>query len=314
MEDVDDGGEMRSRHVTGNQFATSGPMMNGPQKQGPNAPAARSRFARMQRLRSRGSTFLLIPIGLLSLLLGARVVSRRFLFPRHEVAAKPVPSDVQQLHIRAADGVDVLALMLPAEPSAPVFVHFHNNRQTAVDALDFGRALRDRGMGVVLMEYRGYALTAGEPSESALYADAEALLAELRGRGIDRKRIVLSGQSLGTGVAAEMARRGHGRALVLMAPYTSIPDLVRNSVPIAPASWLAPDAFATIDKTSSITVPTIVVHGSSDEVVPYWMGEALAGRIASAKLVTVTGARHDEVWSKQRERVLGELEKLAHGE
>ena len=52
-------------------------------------------------------------------------------------------------------------------------VHFHNNRDTAADGADLARVLHERGFGVLLVEYRGYGLSAGtEPSEQGLYADA----------------------------------------------------------------------------------------------------------------------------------------------
>jgi fermentation-respiration switch protein FrsA (DUF1100 family) len=209
-------------------------------------------------------------------LVATRSVARTYVFPAPR-AVGAVPADVVVDSTWTRSGIPVRALELRAHSEDRTIVHFHNNRQTAEDVIDLGRALRDLGFNVVLTEYRGYgASRADRPSEEGLYEDAEAVLDLLATRGITSDRIVLWGTSLGTGVAAEMARRGRGSRLVLVSPYTAIPDLVSNLVPLLPARFLVPDQFDTRAKTKEICIPALVVHGDSDEIVPLWMGEMLA--------------------------------------
>ena len=152
--------------------------------------------------------------------MGTRALTRAFLFPVSEVAPAPPPPDFVCHRLVASDGVVVHAIELPAVAGARTVVHFHNNRETVEATADFARALRRRGLGVLLVEYRGYGASRGEePSEEGLYRDAEAALAMLAARGIGPERVILSGTSLGTGVAAEMAHRGRGARLVLVTPY-----------------------------------------------------------------------------------------------
>jgi fermentation-respiration switch protein FrsA (DUF1100 family) len=245
------------------------------------------------------------------LVVGARSASRRFLFPVHDVRLGRVPDDVTLHTLVARDGVSVRALELPAPPGARTVVHFHNNRETAESAVDVARALRAHGLGVVLVEYRGYGASRGEPTEEGLYLDAEAALDMLADRGIGPERVVLWGTSLGTGVAAEMARRGRGARLVLVSPYTSIPDLVTGAVPFVPASVLVPDHFDTFGKSAGIAIPTLVIHGDADEIVPYSMGERLARAIAGARLVRVSGGHHGDLFARERERLLAEIVRIA---
>jgi pimeloyl-ACP methyl ester carboxylesterase len=138
-----------------------------------------------------------------------------------------------------------------------------------------GREFVRRGLGVVLCEYRGYGLSSGTDfDEQGFYRDAEAVLDHLAQQGIGPDRVVLFGESLGTGVAAEMAARGRGAALVLVTPYTSIPDMgehVTARLPTLPVRLLMRERFATLDKAPPITVPALVLHGTDDEVVPYAM-------------------------------------------
>jgi uncharacterized protein len=102
--------------------------------------------------------------------------------------------------------------------------------------------------------------------------------------------------SLGTGVAAEMARRGRGQVLVLVAPYTSIVDVALHYVPILPAGLLMADRFDTLDKASSIHARTLVLHGTRDEVVPFGMGRRVAGAIAGATFVPIEGGHHNDLF------------------
>jgi fermentation-respiration switch protein FrsA (DUF1100 family) len=239
-------------------------------------------------------------------------VSRRYLFPA-SFSAPSAPSQVtapdvlvQETHAR--DGVAVRALELRHPSAARTIVHFHNNRDTVEGLVDLGRAVRERGFNVVLAEYRGYGASKGrDPSEEGLYEDAEAVLDLLAARGIGPPQIVLWGTSLGTGVAAEMARRGRGSRLVLVSPYTSIPGLVADAVPFLPAGLLVPDHFDTLSKAGAIRVPTLVVHGDADEIVPFWMGEQLSRDIPLASLLRVVGGHHGDLFAREDAQVLAAI-------
>lgn len=256
----------------------------------------------------------------LLLLAGAITASRaaasRLLFrgARADAGGLAIPPDFALITASAGDGIAVHALHLPATRPGWTVVHFHNNRDTAADGADLARALHARGFGVLLVEYRGYGLSGGAaPSEEGLYADAEAALAGLAGTGVHADRVVLWGASLGTGVAAEMARRARGAALVLVTPYTSIPDVVHAAAPFAPAELLSPDRFDTLDKAPSIHVPTLVVHGDADGIVPFWMGTRLAAAIAGAQLVRIAGGHHGDLFLRERERILDALGAMVRG-
>jgi fermentation-respiration switch protein FrsA (DUF1100 family) len=146
-----------------------------------------------------------------------------------------------------------------------------------------------------------------EPSEKGLYLDAEAALDMLACRGVLPDQIVLWGTSLGTGVAAEMARRGRGSELVLVTPYTSIPDLVADRFPVIPARTLLADHFDTLAKSGEIRMPTIIIHGDADEIVPFWMGERIARAIHGARLVRVVGGHHGDLFVREGERLFNEV-------
>lgn len=250
---------------------------------------------RVQRFVRAASVSALVAV---VVLLAGRWSARRFLFPAQDLRAEALPRGLVELRATASDGVEVRALELAGASDRRTVVHFHTNRETAESVAGYAHALHAHGLGVVLVEYRGYGHSQGMPTERGLYADAEAVLDALSARGWGADRIVLSGASLGSGVAAEMARRGRGARLVLVAPYTSIPAVVEDAAPIVPARIFIDDRFETLAKASAITVPTLIIHGDADEIVPFWMGEMLGRRIAGATLHRVASGRHGDLFAR----------------
>ena len=241
----------------------------------------------------------------------ARSGARHFLF-HASAGVHETPAGFRARTLRAADGVRVHTLELGVEPSRKTIVYFHNNRESVEQCAGIARTLDAQGYGVVLVEYRGYGASSDErATEAGLYQDATAALDALATRGIGREQIVLWGVSLGTGVAAEMAARGRGAELVLITPYTSIPDVVTSAIPLLPARLLIADPFETLAKAARIRVPTLIVHGDADEIVPYWMGEKLARAIRGARFVRVPGGHHGDLFLRAPDKLLREFVRFA---
>jgi pimeloyl-ACP methyl ester carboxylesterase len=96
-----------------------------------------------------------------------------------------------------------------------------------------------------------------------------------------------------------MAARGRGATLVLVTPYTSMTDMgeqVTSRFPILPVRLLMRERFATLEKAPRIAVPTLVLHGTDDELVPYAMGRRIAAALPRARLVTVPGGHHNDLF------------------
>jgi len=176
-----------------------------------------------------------------------------------------------------------------------VVAYFHGNGEDLADSIPMISLLRSLGMGVLAVEYPGYGIAGGRPSERGAYAAAESALGWLRAeRGVGSERVILLGQSLGSGVAAEMARRGLGTRLVLISPFTSIPDMARRIIPFFPARFVR-HRFDTLSKAPAISMPVLVIHGTEDEVVPFSMGERLSHAFPHAQLVVVPEGRHNDL-------------------
>ena len=247
-------------------------------------------------------------------LLAGSLFYRRLLYPAPTAFPSAVPAHARLLEAPTLDGAHLRALLYESPPGAPIVVHFHGNGETMGDDLWIADELHRRGLGVALVEYRGYGLSRDEPSptESGLYADAAAALDALESAGYGRERVVLWGQSLGSGVAAEMALRGRAGALVLVSPYTSIVDMARMiSPPGVPVDLIVRDRYDTLSKASRIAIPALVVHGDADGFIPHAMGERVVKALPHATLYTVQGGHHGDVVAVDAAGVFEAVTKLA---
>lgn len=231
----------------------------------------------------------------LAVMVLAYTAQRAILFPAPHRAEGTLLAEQGFRRLTPPAGPVVDVLYLPAPAGAPTVVHFHGNGEEIGQLLDMGQALRERGLGFCAVEYPGYGAVPGHPSEKALYAAAEVALAELRALGVTPQSTVLSGRSIGTGVAVEMARRGHGARMVLVSPYTSVVELGQAAMPFLPVKLLMKDTFQSEAKAPAISIPVLIIHGEEDEVVPVEMGRRLGQRFPHATVVTVPGAHHNDV-------------------
>ena len=199
------------------------------------------------------------------------------------------------------DGLALTAwYMAPQSPDRPVIVLFHGNAGTIANRVFKAVPLVSPGNGLLLVEYRGYGGNPGRPSEDGLYKDGRAALRFLADAGVPAERIVLYGESLGSGVAVQLALEASIAALVLEAPYTSIPDVAGEHYPFLPVHWLTFDRFDNKNKIGRITVPLLVVHGERDDVIPVFMGRRIHALAPEPKqALFVPDAGHNDIFTRE---------------
>jgi uncharacterized protein len=207
------------------------------------------------------------------------ITQRRLLYfpdtrrPNPAVAGVP---DTRVITIRTADGLDLLGwLAPPAGDTQPVVLYLHGNAgNIGYRALRMAR-LNSFGWGVLLLEYRGYGGNPGTPSEAGLAEDARAAYAALRSMGVPGRRILVWGESLGTGLAVRLAADIDVGAVLLEAPFTSVAALARAYFPFVPTGLLLRDRFDLIGRIGEVHAPILVMTGGRDEIVPPAMGRAV---------------------------------------
>lgn len=183
----------------------------------------------------------------------------------------------------------------------PVVIYCHGksgNISSHVPLADFWRRT---GCGCVLFDYRGYGQSQGNPSENGLYSDAEAVWAYLMALQIDPARIIIHGHSLGAAVAGALAHdHPECGGLILEGAFTSIPAIARRSLlwRILSNGYFLRDRFDLAQRMPKIRVPTVIIHGTRDGVVPFAMAQELFALAVDPKyLVPVVGVGHERLWS-----------------
>jgi len=183
-------------------------------------------------------------------------------------------SDAQEIVLDTADGEKVIVWYVLPRDGKPLVLYFHGNAGSLRYRVDRFRALTEDGTGLVALSYRGYGGSTGSPSEPGLIADAQAAYAFAAARA-PAKRIVVFGESLGSGVAVALAATQPIGGLVLQAPFTSAVDVGAAAYWFLPVRLLMKDQFRSDARIGKVTAPLLVLHGARDGVVPIAQSERL---------------------------------------
>lgn len=194
----------------------------------------------------------------------------------------------------------------PSEPRpAPAIIFAHGNGELIDDWPAPMQALRRAGVHVLLVEFPGYGHADGRPSRGALreaFAAAFDRLAEHP--GVDPARIVAMGRSLGAGAATDLALDRPVRALVLLSTFTSAADMAWKHFRVPP--FAVRDRFDNRAALTSYEGPVLLLHGRTDDIIPYTHAEHLAGLREGLRVIPLDCAHNDclAVWSDVVEGVL----------
>ena len=181
-------------------------------------------------------------------------------------------SNVEVLSLLTADEETIVAWYASAAEGQPTTLFFHGNGGEISDRRDRFATYQTAGMGVMFVSWRGYGGSTGSPSEEGILIDAHTGFEWLIEQGIEASSIAVVGESLGTGAAVRVAAEYSVGALILGAPYTATTDVAAAQYPWLPVRLLMKDKFRSVDYVKDITAPTLVLHGTSDQVIPYRFG------------------------------------------
>ena len=197
------------------------------------------------------------------------------------------------LHLKTSDGESLLAWHIAPAPGRPLIVYFAGNADGLDNRAERFAALTGGGIGLLAIEYRGWAGSSGTPSEAGLDLDAEAAYAKALELGDASDKLIFMGESLGTGVAVSLAARHHPSALVLDSPFSSAVDVAAQRYPIFPVRWLMRDQYRSDLRIGDIQTPVLMAHGEADRVVPIEFGERLFALAHEPKdFIRVPGEGH----------------------
>jgi fermentation-respiration switch protein FrsA (DUF1100 family) len=242
---------------------------------------------------------------------------RNLIYAPSRECPQPAAYGVPDMNVMTVTTADKLTLTgwyeAPADPTKPVIILFHGNAGHIGYRGFKVHPFIAAGYGFLLAEYRGYGGNAGYPSEQGFYNDARAYIEALKVQGVAPERIVLYGESLGTGVALQMALDyPEVHAIILESAYTSIADVCQREIFYMPVKWLVRDRFDSLKKIGKVKAPILIVHGVKDSLVPYAMGQSLFAAAKGPKdMVSIPEGGHNDLYDYHAgEKILGFLRSL----
>lgn len=244
---------------------------------------------------------MLLKIGLGLAVLGVLLVvawsQQRFLIYAPDTTRVPPAAGgltgVEEIQLRAPDGVELIAWYGKARPGQPTLLYFHGNAGNLLSRAGRMGEYLAKGRGMLMLSYRGYGGSGGRPTEANNVADAALAYRWLLENGVAPADIVLYGESLGSGVAVQLAAREPVGGVILDAPYTSIADVGARIYPFLPVQRFIIDRYDSLARIARIDAPLLIVHGELDTLIPITMGRELFKRANEPKQFgAIAGAGH----------------------
>lgn len=225
---------------------------------------------------------------------------RLIFFPGPPPASTPADAalEFEALAPVTSDGVRLAAWWIPFRGAKRAVLVCHGNAASIEQRLDLARLFHRLGWSTLLFDYRGYGASEGSPSIAGLALDADAALEALRERAPDA-RVVAWGESLGGGVAAELAERRNLDLVVLESAFSSLSRIAQDAYPLLPVRLLLRADLDTLGAVQRSPAAVFVLHGVEDSIVPVAHGRALHDAARGRKeLGEFSGGHNDRAWAE----------------
>lgn len=223
------------------------------------------------------------------------------IFPAHAVPrAGPLLPGAKSLSLDNADGTRLVGVHIPADRAAKgktLMLGFGGNGWNGQDVAEYLHELFPQ-VDVVAFHYRGYAPSTGSPSADALIADAP-LVYDLAVQHVQPARIVATGFSLGSGIAAELGTKRKVDGLILVTPFDSLKAVAQSMYPWLPIAMFFEHEIDAATAIEKVQLPVAIIAAERDEIVPEIRTDAL--RHKTPKLVldrTIARAGHNDIYAR----------------
>ena len=197
---------------------------------------------------------------------------------------------MSEIEVTTTDGLKIKSWFSPPKEGKPTIVFFHGNAgNVEMIAAYKGLPFVQAGFGLLAAEYRGYSGNPGGPSEEGLYKDARAQIDWLaKEKNIKGDDLIIYGESVGSGVAVQMATEYAANALILEVPFSSMLDVARTKYFFVPfISKTLKDKYMNHEKIGSVHIPILMGIGGHDMVVTAHLGKKLFNAANEPKTLKV---------------------------
>lgn len=204
----------------------------------------------------------------------------------------------EEVEITTPDGKVLSAWFVPAPGASVTVFYCHGNAGNISHRLHKVEFFHDMGVNFFIFDYRGYGNSTGFPTESGIYKDTLAAYDYLLSRDdIDKSKIVVCGKSLGGAIATELCTKRDVAALILESSLASVEMRGSEMFPFLPMKLLTLQKYDALKRVKTITIPKLITHGRSDDIISFKHGEALFAAAAEPKkFLPFDGGHNDEVY------------------
>ena len=183
---------------------------------------------------------------------------------------------VERVKIKTQDNIELLSWYHNKDiNNNKTILFFHGNAGSLDNRIHKINHFKNMNVNFLLVAWRGFSGNKGQPTEEGLYEDARSAVSWLKSKGVLEKNIVLYGESLGTGVATEIAQDNNFAGIILESPFTSMIEAGKNVYPYLPVKLLLKDKYESYKKIKKIKIPILIMHGEVDNIVPFYMGKKM---------------------------------------
>jgi fermentation-respiration switch protein FrsA (DUF1100 family) len=237
---------------------------------------------------------------LIVVLVGDGIINKFTFFPdtSTEIPKEKIPNYIIEKWIKTKDGETLQAFFFKHidDVKLPLVIYFHGNAGNVYHRFDEVQKLYEMNYNVLLISYRGYAKSTGKPSEKGIYIDGVAAVNFSKDSlNYQENELIIFGRSLGTTVAIDVAQNKFLKGVVLITPLTSGKDMA-SAMGMNSVKSLAGNSFNSLEKINNLKSQLLIVHGTNDEVVPYYMGKKLFDTYKGIKyMTTINGGKHNNL-------------------
>ena len=193
--------------------------------------------------------------------------------PSRDLVATPTDIGLkyENLTLNTADNERINAWYIPTDTSnTKTLVFFHGNAGNISHRLETIKIFNNLGLNILIVDYRGFGLSTGKPTENGTYLDADATWHYLiEEKLLSPNEIIIMGRSLGGAVATELARKVNPAMLILESTFTSMTAVSAIHYPFMPTSLIVKHKYETNLKLKDINCPVVIAHSRKDEVIPF---------------------------------------------
>ncbi len=249
-------------------------------------------------MRMLWSGLLIIGVGMVAALFTLWLFQRNLIY--HPDPTRVSPSSiglkgVEEVVLKRPQGIEVIAWRAVAREGQPTLLYFHGNASNLAARVERIYLFQQAGWGLMMMSYRGYSGSTGAPTEANNIADALAAYENLTASGVKPADIILYGESLGSGVAVQVAASRPVGGIILDAPYTSLADAGARIYPYLPVKLALTEQYDSLSVIDKIGAPLLIVHGTEDDIIPFDLGQQLFEAAKEPKrFVGLKGAGHSD--------------------